>query len=634
MHQKNGILYVDGKPVIALGTSYYPSFHKFKYPVPPEGDRVGIMKEDIAKISEYGFNQLRVAALGELFLDENGNVASDTSFIDMIIKEAEKYGISMNVRLQGYCTNLRGNTGYLMKNENGEDMKESWSAFITASLFHEGINRDTDEATAVLARHFAEYPNVTALQTYNEPHYPYNGVFDYHPAAISAYRKWCKENGYPEEEPPRRRPVGDEPVEPWARWRLFSMKAMSEFLNHAADISVRESAARRKEIAVGDGCESFTCATSGAGTPNIMNGGLSYFDIAKGMDIFGITTYVHLEGADYYNASFVFDLAESAAASFGKHAWTVEADARTNMPYRKLHQSVYTILGAGHKGISFYEWKGDCPVPGCPLPDNCGFVYHNGKKAGHYDGSKLMIDFVNRYSTLIASAEKHRDGFGILYSEHAFAVADADRSERLKNENTALRDILECYRDARKTGALVDFARTEELKSNPLGIRLLIIPHSLELLSEEELTAVNAFAAVKGNAVYYRRTKCTFSARNVGGYWKLGSPIKADATENFEGNPELFEVLMCESFTPAVTVSNELLHASMLCGDGYRLIMLSNSSTLRRPIENVVLTLSFEPSSAVLCYPSESGTTETVLKTDGKKVFLPPIDIGGMIILK
>ena len=43
---KRGRLFCDEKEVFALGQSYYPSFHTAKYPVPPEGDRIGEMKKD------------------------------------------------------------------------------------------------------------------------------------------------------------------------------------------------------------------------------------------------------------------------------------------------------------------------------------------------------------------------------------------------------------------------------------------------------------------------------------------------------------------------------------------------------------------------------------------------------------
>ncbi len=61
---KNGVLEKDGKRIYALGQSYYPSFHEHKYPVPPEGDRIGEMKKDFAMMKEMGFNHIRIAARG------------------------------------------------------------------------------------------------------------------------------------------------------------------------------------------------------------------------------------------------------------------------------------------------------------------------------------------------------------------------------------------------------------------------------------------------------------------------------------------------------------------------------------------------------------------------------------------
>ena len=61
---RNGVLYHDGKPEIALGQSYYPSYHAQKVPVPPEGDRLGEMALDLREMREAGFNLCRIAALG------------------------------------------------------------------------------------------------------------------------------------------------------------------------------------------------------------------------------------------------------------------------------------------------------------------------------------------------------------------------------------------------------------------------------------------------------------------------------------------------------------------------------------------------------------------------------------------
>ena len=48
---KNGLMYEDGKKRFALGQSYYPSFHPSKYPVLPDGDRMGEMGISISFIS-------------------------------------------------------------------------------------------------------------------------------------------------------------------------------------------------------------------------------------------------------------------------------------------------------------------------------------------------------------------------------------------------------------------------------------------------------------------------------------------------------------------------------------------------------------------------------------------------------
>ena len=51
---KKGILFKNKKKIFGLGESYYPSFHPSKFPVPPEGDRIGEMKKDLAMMAEIG----------------------------------------------------------------------------------------------------------------------------------------------------------------------------------------------------------------------------------------------------------------------------------------------------------------------------------------------------------------------------------------------------------------------------------------------------------------------------------------------------------------------------------------------------------------------------------------------------
>ena len=114
--QSNGILYKDGQPVIALGNSYYPSFHEAKFPVPPEGDRMGEMRKDLKHMAEYGFNLVRFAALGEVALNPDTDaVEVSTPLIDAMIQEAGRSGMASSIRLQGYVMNLRGHADYLMR---------------------------------------------------------------------------------------------------------------------------------------------------------------------------------------------------------------------------------------------------------------------------------------------------------------------------------------------------------------------------------------------------------------------------------------------------------------------------------------------------------------------------------------
>ena len=73
---REGILYHDGRAQIALGQSYYPSYHPQKVPVPPAGDRLGEMAKDLQAMREAGFNMVRMAALGDVTYDQ-GHVSVD-----------------------------------------------------------------------------------------------------------------------------------------------------------------------------------------------------------------------------------------------------------------------------------------------------------------------------------------------------------------------------------------------------------------------------------------------------------------------------------------------------------------------------------------------------------------------------
>ena len=372
---KEGVLYCDGKPVFALGASYYPSFLPCKYPVPPTGDRVGEMKKDLHLMKETGLNFFRTAALGETWRDEAGEVCVSTDFIDEMLREAETVGLAASVRLNGYSVNLSGSENCEFINHRGEPMEKQWSAFMHACLHHAGFLRDNADATRALAAHYDGFPAVVSYQIYNEPHYPFNGIFDYHPDAIAAYRRWLVANGKKTEEeaasyePPRRRPADRRGIADWVLWRRFSMESMCRFLDATAEAA--QEGSRGKDI--------YTCYTTSVAGNRQADMGITYFDDAPHLTTTTITTYTSVDGADYYAAAFVMAMAYSAAAVSGRRAWTAELDKRTAMPASKFRRETYEVIGAGHKGICYYAWRGDYPDPVTPEPDCCGFLHYDGR---------------------------------------------------------------------------------------------------------------------------------------------------------------------------------------------------------------------------------------------------------------
>lgn len=611
---KNGLLYQDGKPIIAMGQSYYPSFHQYKYPAPPTADRVGLMKQDIALMRQAGFQFLRVAALGEVTMKE-GEVQVDTPFVDEMVKEAHDQGMAVSIRLQGYAMNLRGHDDFLMRNHRDEEMDGNWASFMKSTMFHQGMIEDNLLATQALARHFKDRPGVVSYQMYNEPHYPGNGVFDYHPATLTAYQEWRKSQGLAPQEPPRRRPQEGESPEPWIAWRLFTTQAMSDFLNNTSDASKAGDPTK----------ETYTCMTGSPLNNNNMNMGIDYFDNAARMDTVGITCYTNTEGATYYAAALQFAMAESAAALYGKHAWTIEIDARTHMPPRKTPEETYMLLAAGHKGIVYYEWRGDYADEGTPLPDNCGFLFNNGDKTEHHDRSVQMVQFVNKHSTLLAAAEKAWDGVGILYSKHAIAYGDAYLAG---TTNLAILQLNEVYHQVHQHNLSPAILEARHLKENKLGLKVLFIPYQKEWLSDQEKQQLTQFQ-LDGGKVYVLLPLIGMGGVTPYGWWPWNEPVKDGIRSEFRSTLELEDVLDLCRITPSVSISSRHLKSGTLRGDGYSLVILTNTDPLRRDIDQATVTLCQPFTAARWLTPDE----EVALPTAGKTVTLPPVREGGVLVL-
>jgi hypothetical protein len=613
---KNGILHQNGKPIIAMGQSYYPSFHKAKYPLPEHMDRVALMKEDIRWMREVGFQFLRVAAIGDVRLEDD-EVKVNTPFVDEMIREANAQGMAVSVRLQGYVMNLRGHSDYIMLNNKNEEMEKNWSAFMHSSLFHKGIIKDNHDSTQALARHFADMPGVVSYQIYNEPHYPYNGIFDYHPATLAAYQEWRKKHGLKPEVPPRSRPKDAESPEPWIQWRLFSMQAMSGFLNNSAD-AAKDAAPKQ---------ETYTCMTSSPVRNIVMEAGIDYFDNGDHMDIVGITSYSQLEGATYYHSAYQYAMCESAAALNGKHAWTIEIDARTHMPPRKGPEEVYALLAAGHKGIVFYEWRGDYPDKETPLPDNCGFIFNNGSKTKHYKRSVQTVQFVNQYSTLFAAAEKKRDGVAMLFSKYAAAYADA----YLIPGKLSIYSLqaAQVYRELRQAGFAPDIVEARHLKKNVLGVKLVFVPCRREWLDESEAIQLDAFEK-QGGMVYYLQQENGMCGPTTFGWWRWNKERLDNTTLEFRATLETADVFEVCEYMPLMTTSNRHLKGGMLEGDDYSLLILNNTDPAHRDVRNAEVTV-YQPFSKAIWMTLDE---ETELEANGNSIVLPVVKEGGVLLLK
>ena len=384
---RKGVLYHDGRAQIALGQSYYPSYHPQKVPVPPTGDRLGEMAKDLRAMREAGFNVVRMAALGDVTYDQ-GKVSVDFPLPDAFCRMCEEQDLGAMIRLQGYSMNLRNFPDATMVDQQGQPMENAWSWFIRNCVNHPGIIEDNRMGTRASAAHFAAFPAVCSFQIYNEPAYPNLGLYDYHPETLRAYAAWRAEHGLPPQEAPRSRPAPKEDASGWVAWRTFLRERLNGFL---CDMAAQAKAGY-------DAPATLTCHMSCPLVPGATVRGEDYYTTAQGMDILGITCYLVNRGPAFHQAAMTLDACESAAACFGKKAWLIEYNARTDMPPQEWPRETYAALGRGFKGIFYYQWRADLPYPDGPEPEQFGMLYSDGRKASSYDMGVRMNRLVNRLS--------------------------------------------------------------------------------------------------------------------------------------------------------------------------------------------------------------------------------------------
>lgn len=508
---KNGILYIDGKAVFGIGSHYYPSYHPKKVPVPENGDRFGEMKRDFADMKAARVNIVRTAALGTF--SEKGDVINGSFPLgEAIAEELEKNGIALTVRLNGYDNGINEYPDEKMLDENGKPLENCWSQFITNSVCHEGAKNDNARVTRACADFFGRFKNVVGFQIFNEPAFPCDGFYDYNPSAIEEYRKECARAGARNTEPPRRRPFYDEDPEPWIRWRLFNSEKFNDYLNFLA-----ENAKSRKPEA-----ETFTCMTCCPVQIGSSMRGADFFRVAEKMDIVGITLYLDCKGAFYYEHSRVMDYAESAAASFGKHFWLIEYNAKTDMSARDFEVETYAAIGSGVKGIMYYQWRGDYVFGDSPEPNGFGMVYNDRAPTAKYSSALKMHDLLYRAGGKIVCKERVKQGVGILHSEHANAYYDAICNGGIKRawngKEANVFSIMNVYRKFKREFVSLCAVRASELDKLPFKLGALIVPAE-NGLSDEEKADVSLFKKRGGEVFYYDEYLDSFKPSDFCGRW-------------------------------------------------------------------------------------------------------------------
>lgn len=651
---KNGVLYKDGRAQMCLGLSYYPSYHPKKFPVRPEDDRVGELKKDLHDMAEAGFNLVRFAALGDLERVGEGpeGIRVDFPLIDECMKAAEANDLAAQVRLQGYTLNVSGYTNEGMITPEGRELGP-YETFLRASLNHEGILRDNEDCTAASAKHFMSSPALVSYQIYNEPNYA-KGV-DYNPHSIAAWRKWLVEKGLKTEEeaaslePPRRRPIltmdpvggVSEDYRDWMNWRLFHYERLSWYLVHLDQVARR----------VNPHAENMTCLMAGCPmTKGAVMVGEDFFRTAEGMEILGVTHYTPNFGESIYTATEQLDATESAAALFGKHAWLVEYNARTNMPANEWDRETYAAVGAGLKGIMYYQWRADYPFPDGPEPDEFGILFNDRSKTAAYHHAVKMNRLINeKLSERIARAEKLRAGVAVLYSERANAYADSTEG----SARTLTDGMLAAYRALRKAGVPVDFVRACDLAENRLGVRLLILPAGRGYYPEDELADIRAFREAGGHVAEYLSSggfapfedgethmRLMELPNEKGGYDYGLFQVKSRGLHGYLRDEACAADLLEDAGIRPVFRVDDAPHLDVrvLKGEGYHLACLTNFDTKERAIPaGQVLTLECGAQNAQkITFYTPDRERKLLFRPSGAslKIVLPEIHSGGFLLIE
>ena len=625
---KNGILYKDGRAEFALGTSYFASFNKDKFPVEPGPGRFTEAVKDIADIANFGFNTVRVAAF-EKAEPVEGGYDIDMPFINHMVSEIEKNGMASVVRLQGYTMNLKGrNDAVLCKADGSELNKSDVSVFIYDNFFNKELADDASEATRALADYFNK-SSVVGYQIYNEPWLSGKPMspLGYGKYAEEAYRDYLIAKGMSREEADSIRipdKFCEENADEWIRYRLFVTEAFMNYLGDMNDGGKQESRHMESETNF-TGCPTWhSCA----------HFSVNYFKAAKRLDYLGLDIYDPLKGGYFHFIKALMAMVESAAHLEGKHAQILEYCCRTHMSAEDFERQLSIAVATGFKGANFYAWRSDICGPEGGLG---GMIFHDRKKTPKFDEAKKAVSVVSRLGNKIVSASRLRDGVAIFESEYARHLSDLTQHSALTNVNRTV------YEDIYNEGFSPDYVDADHLMDNNLGIEILFVA-DYSLLSAEEKDIIGEFA--KEHYVY----RCELGAGYV-----MHDNCKGDVTnmsmlENFCWKPgvkpgmgiadwrfRISEVFELMGKAPKVTKTQRYVDIGCLSSnDGsYMLIALTNIHSLRQSIDSfdIHLDTSLGKFSKAVLYTKDGDVSCATEQNNGTTIKIPGIEVSGYLLL-
>jgi len=416
-------------------------------------------------------------------------------------------------------------------------------------------------------------------------------------------------------QPPRSRK--EQAPEMWGLWRLFSAEALTNFLNASSDAS--------KEVS---DLPTYTCFTNDQTSTHSSFRGVNNFDNPRGsMDIVGYTNYINGEGEDYVGTMMATDICVWAAKAEGKESWCIELDSRTKIPPRIFNKNTYATVGAGVKGILYYQWRGDYPSPATPIPNGCGLVNYDGSHTPNYDNAAAMVKLLGELSPLIVDTEPVNSHIGVLISDYSNFCYDAlDNNEELIKQtenNTQARELLRCYRDVTRAGYTAVLTDGEGLAKNNLDIRVLFVPGAKYLL-ESEREAVEAFLERGGVAFILGDTfQC-----GCGGYYHWG-------TKNGHYTPYMqFEDVLDRIVevvgTPDTQSTNPRLAIRELRDKEHRVITVVNTTCTGRA-QSGELVCKYPVKEAVLYANTHEPRRLTV---NGNRIVLDAVEDGGLVVIR